>query len=124
MITSRKQLQRSATLLLSSALLSISPALAANPKVVTGAQLFRDKGCTYCHGNNAQGTDRGPSLLEVRKKLKEPQIEHQIMNGGQKMPRFGETLSKDEVAELVAFLRAKHRPNIPATETPASPAAQ
>jgi len=77
---------------------------------IQGATLFRDKGCAYCHGATAQGTQKGPSLATVRKRLKAAQIVSQIENGGQKMPSFEDSLSKDEVAELVAFLRAKHRP--------------
>jgi mono/diheme cytochrome c family protein len=75
-----------------------------------GANLFRDKGCAYCHGTNAQGTAKGPSLAHVRKTLQAPKIADQIMNGGQKMPSFSDSLSNDEVAQLVAFLRSKHRP--------------
>jgi mono/diheme cytochrome c family protein len=75
-----------------------------------GAVLFRDKGCAYCHGAMAQGTTRGPSLANVRKSLKAPQIAGQIENGGQKMPAFKDSLSQDEVDQLVSFLRAKHRP--------------
>lgn len=75
-----------------------------------GANLFRDKGCAYCHGAAAQGTQKGPSLANVRKTMKAAKISAQIENGGQKMPSFSDSLSKDEVAQLVAWLRAKHRP--------------
>jgi mono/diheme cytochrome c family protein len=75
-----------------------------------GATLFRDKGCTYCHGANVQGTQKGPSLQQVRKTLKPQQIADQIKNGGQKMPSFEESLSSEEINQLVAYLRAKHRP--------------
>lgn len=86
-------------------------ALAAGPKAAeAGAVLFRDKGCAYCHGTAAQGTQKGPSLANVRKALKPSQIVAQIENGGQKMPSFEDSLSKDEIAQLVAYLRAKHRP--------------
>jgi mono/diheme cytochrome c family protein len=75
-----------------------------------GATLFRDKGCAYCHGANTQGTKKGPSLQTVRKVMKAQQITDQIKNGGQKMPSFEESLSPTEIAELVAYLRSKHRP--------------
>jgi mono/diheme cytochrome c family protein len=42
--------------------------------------------------------------------MKPPQISGQILNGGQKMPSFSDSLSNDEVAQLIAYLRAKHRP--------------
>ena len=75
-----------------------------------GANLFRDKGCAYCHGSALQGTQKGPSLATVRKSMKAPQIASQIENGGQKMPAFGDSLSPGEISQLVSFLRAKHHP--------------
>ena len=75
-----------------------------------GAILFRDKGCAYCHGPGGLGTSKGPSLANLRKKLKAPQTIDQIENGGQKMPSFRDSLTDDEVAKLVSYLRAKHRP--------------
>jgi mono/diheme cytochrome c family protein len=102
----------SALAIVSCIALSCSSAFAAGSKAAeaAGAVLFRDKGCAYCHGATAQGTQKGPSLANVRKALKPVQIAAQIENGGQKMPSFEDSLSKDEVAQLVAFLRAKHRP--------------
>ncbi len=109
-----------ACLILSSA----AAGLSNKEKEKAGALLFRDKGCTYCHGVAAQGTKKGPSLANIRKLLKAPQIVNQIENGGQKMPSFSDSLSQDEVALLVKFLRAKHRPLPPpvlvATPKPSS----
>ncbi|HEX4320320.1 MAG TPA: cytochrome c [Acidobacteriaceae bacterium] len=98
-----------------------NPSFAGGSKAAeqAGAVLFRDKGCTYCHGAAAQGTPKGPSLANVRKKLKAPQIATQIEDGGQKMPSFRDSLSDPEVAQLVAYLRAKHRPVPPPAQTPA-----
>jgi len=108
-------------LTLSAALaLTATPALASKSKDAerAGAILFRDKGCAYCHGATAAGTKKGPSLADVRKTLKAPQIVDQIENGGQKMPSFKDSLSSDEVDQLVHFLRAKHRPTAPPTASP------
>jgi mono/diheme cytochrome c family protein len=105
-------------------LLPCSSAWSESPKAAesAGATLFRDKGCAYCHGANTQGTPKGPSLQNVRKTMKPAQIVDQIKNGGQKMPSFEDSLSGDEIAQLVAYLRAKHRPMpTPLPETPASP---
>jgi mono/diheme cytochrome c family protein len=104
------------------AILSISNPLSALSKTEAeqaGAVLFRDKGCAYCHGATGAGTTRGPSLANVRKKLKAPQIHAQIENGGQKMPSFREALSNDEINLLVAYLRAKNRPVPAPVPTPA-----
>jgi mono/diheme cytochrome c family protein len=83
-----------------------------------GAVLFRDKGCAYCHGAAGQGTQKGPSLADIRKKLKAPQITGQIVNGGQKMPSFRDSLTDSEVSQLVAYLRAKHRPVAAPVQSP------
>jgi mono/diheme cytochrome c family protein len=85
-------------------------ALSKQESEKAGAVLFRDKGCAYCHGPAAQGTQKGPSLANVRKTLKAPQIAHQIQNGGKQMPAFKSAVSPDELAQLISFLRAKHRP--------------
>ena len=97
-----------------------SAADAKKDQELAGAALFRDNGCAYCHGTTGLGTKKGPSLANVRKKLKAPQLASQIKNGGQKMPPF-DSLSNDEVAQLVSYLRAKHRPAPPpAAEKPTS----
>ncbi len=85
-----------------------------------GAILFRDKGCTHCHGVGGIGTKKAPNLVDLRKnKLWTPaQITNQILNGGQKMPPFSDSVTDEEAAQLVAYLRAKHRPVPPPTPDP------
>jgi mono/diheme cytochrome c family protein len=85
-----------------------------------GAVLFRDKGCTFCHGVNLLGTPKAPSLTNVRKTMSAHAVESQIENGGQNMPPFGDSLSHDEIDRLVLYLRAKHRPSPPPMPPPAS----
>jgi len=86
-----------------------------------GAILFRDKGCAHCHGAGGTGGKKGPDLSGIRTdKLWTPdKITHQILNGGQKMPPFSDSLTDAEIAQLVAYLRAKHRPIPPPSATPA-----
>jgi mono/diheme cytochrome c family protein len=86
-----------------------------------GAVLFRDKGCTHCHGVGGVGTKKAPSLVEIRKdKLWPPEkMTAQILKGGQKMPPFEDSVTDQEVAQLVAYLRAKHRPVAPPAAEPA-----
>ena len=88
-----------------------------------GAGLFRDKGCAYCHGGGGSGGKKGPDLSGIRtNKLWTPdKITNQILNGGQKMPPFSDSLTDAEIAQLVAYLRAKHRPVPPPTATPPPP---
>lgn len=79
---------------------------------LAGAILFRDKGCAHCHGANLEGTKKGPALADIRSDKQWPpdKITNQILNGGQKMPPFGDSLSDPEIAQVVTYLRAKHRP--------------
>jgi mono/diheme cytochrome c family protein len=63
----------------------------------------------------------------LRKKKDWPpeKIAHQILNGGQKMPPFGDSLTDGQIAQLVAYLRAKHKPTLPAPGEPVqTPAAK
>lgn len=96
-------------------------ALAADSKsdALAGAALYRDKGCAHCHGAHGEGTLKAPALVDIRKnKLWTPdKITQQILNGGQKMPPFGDSLSDPEVAQIVSFLRTKNWPVPP----PAAP---
>jgi mono/diheme cytochrome c family protein len=90
-----------------------------------GAVLFRDKGCAYCHGAGGTGGKKAPALTGLRtNKLWTPEkITTQIKDGGQKMPPFSDSLTDDEIAQLVAYLRAKVRPVPPPAATPAPPLA-
>lgn len=91
----------------------------------TGAALFRDKGCAYCHGAGAVGTKKAPALTEVwkDKSLTTEKMTDQILNGGQKMPPFRDSVTDDEVTDLIAYLRAKKKPEPPPVESDAAPAA-
>jgi mono/diheme cytochrome c family protein len=88
-----------------------------------GAILFRDKGCAYCHGAMGVGGKKAPALTTIRTDKAWPpaKITNQILNGGQKMPPFGDSLTDAQIAQLVAWLRAKNRPVPP--PAPAQPAA-
>jgi len=85
-----------------------------------GASLFQNKGCAHCHGPGGSGGKKGPDLANLRKdKVWTPaKITHQILNGGQKMPAFSDALTDAEISQLVAYLRAKHRPAPPPAPSP------
>jgi mono/diheme cytochrome c family protein len=104
-----------------------NPALASSRKAdeQAGAVLFRDKGCAYCHGAGGTGGKKAPDLTRLRTdKLWTPaNITNQILNGGQKMPPFSDSLTEAEIAQLVAYLRAKHRPIPPPAAAPPPPPA-
>jgi mono/diheme cytochrome c family protein len=86
-----------------------------------GAVLFRDKGCAYCHGAMGVGGKKAPALTTIRTDKAWPpaKISTQILNGGQKMPPFGDSLTDEQIAQLVAWLRAKNRPVPPPPAQPA-----
>lgn len=88
-----------------------------------GAVLFRDKGCAYCHGADLKGTKKAPSLDNIRsdKAWSPEKMTDQILNGGEKMPPFRESVSDEEIAQLVAYLRAKNRPVPPPADTTPAP---
>jgi mono/diheme cytochrome c family protein len=90
-----------------------------------GAILFRDKGCAYCHGVGGTGGKKAPSLVDIRRNTLWPpdKMTAQITNGGQKMPPFGDSLTDAEIAQLVAYLRARHRPIPPPAAIAAPPPA-
>ena len=95
--------------------LGMGAAVAQKADETAGAALFRGKGCEHCHGVGGAGSKKAPSLVNIRKeKLWTPaKMTEQILNGGQKMPPFGDSLTDPEIAQIVAFLRAKKRPPLP-----------
>ena len=104
------------------AMFGIPTQLSASPKSdqeKAGAILFRDKGCTYCHGTGAVGTKKAPALtgLHKDKAWTTEKLTNQILNGGQKMPPFRDSVTDDDVTALIAYLHAKNKPTPP----PANP---
>jgi mono/diheme cytochrome c family protein len=105
-----------------------SAAPAANSKKdeseKAGAALFRDKGCAHCHGDRGVGTKKAPALTDVWKDKGETteKLTDQILNGGKKMPPFRDSVTDDELADLIAYLRAKNKPEPPPAESDSTPA--
>ena len=98
-------------------LLATTTAFAADSKdaAKAGAALYRDKGCGFCHGVNLEGTKKAPALADIATDSAWPadKITDQLLNGGKKMPPFRDSLSDDEIKQLVEYLRAKDRPAPP-----------
>ena len=106
-----------------------SPASYASSKeeelAKAGAALFHDKGCTYCHGVGGVGTKKAPALIEAwkDKSLTTEKMTDQILNGGQKMPPFRDSVTDEEVTQLIAYIRAKKKPEPPPAESDSTPTA-
>lgn len=92
-----------------------APAPAPTPTpvdhVAAGRQLFIDKGCAVCHGQNAEGMDIAPALSGHN----EEQVKRNVRNPAGSMPRFGhEQISDDELEMIVDYIEslasvAEHR---------------
>jgi mono/diheme cytochrome c family protein len=83
-----------------------------------GAVVFH-KNCARCHGVNLEGTKKAPPLAEIQKKKHwtDERITKRVLNGAGKMPSFRDSLSPDQIQQLIAYLRAEHRPAPPTTPT-------
>jgi mono/diheme cytochrome c family protein len=87
-----------------------------SPQVAAGAHTFVQFGCVQCHGFQGRGgvDPAVPALTTVGQSLTVAQLTHIINHGlGESanpkqpyMPVWGEVLSKTQVANLVAYIRA------------------
>lgn len=75
--------------------------------VQKGVHLFYDKGCQFCHRIRHFGGEKGPDLTYVGNRMSVLQLQIRIVNGGDKMPAYGGSLSKDDLNCLVAFLASQ-----------------
>ena len=94
-----------AMVLLLAAHVSPLAAGAQQPVHEKGAALFQSAGCAHCHGADAHGTERAPSLAGCGKRWHSSEIEKQIRDGGKVMPAFGESLTRAEVRALVKYVK-------------------
>ena len=103
---------------------------AVDPKVAAGAHEFVQFACAQCHGLNGQGgvSPDVPSLTTAGKTLTVDQLTHIINHGlGESsnptkpyMPVWGAVISKNQVSDLVAYIRAG-LPSVPDAIPPAVP---
>jgi mono/diheme cytochrome c family protein len=111
---------------------AVAPAK-VSPQVAAGAHTFVQFACAQCHGvQGSGGVDPAvPALKTVGQSLTVAQLTHIINHGlGESanptqpyMPVWGEVLSKTQVSNLVAYLRAG-LPPVSATEPVSIPVGQ
>jgi mono/diheme cytochrome c family protein len=104
-----------------------------DPKVAAGAHTFVQFACAECHGVSGQGgvSPDVPALTEVGKALTVAQLTNIIDHGlGESanptkpyMPVWGAVISKRQVSELVAYIRAG-LPSVPDATPVAVPQSQ
>jgi cbb3-type cytochrome c oxidase subunit III len=104
-----------------------------SPQVAAGAHTFVQFACAQCHGSQGSGgvDPAVPALKTVGQSLTVAQLTHIINHGlGESanpkqpyMPVWGEVLSKTQVADLVAYIRAG-LPAVSATQPVSIPVGQ
>jgi ubiquinol-cytochrome c reductase cytochrome b subunit len=77
--------------------------------IASGARLFYEKGCEFCHDIEGYGGRRGPELTWIADRLTRDDITIRILNGGYNMPAFAGILTPEEVEDLVIFLGSRRR---------------
>jgi len=82
----------------------------ANPDstIIQGVHLFYSKGCNYCHKINNYGGIDGPDLTTIGNRLSIQELKVRIVNGGKNMPAYGGILTKEDMNNIVAFLKSQN----------------
>ena len=110
-----------------------APVASVDPKVAAGAHIFVQFACSQCHGEQGRGgvSPAVPALTNVAKTLQSGELRRIIDHGlGESknptkpyMPVWGEVISKTQVTDLIAFLRAG-LPKVPTAEPAPIPQGQ
>ncbi len=72
-----------------------------------GAEVYKTFGCAQCHNADLSGSEKGPNLQGVGKRLHQFDITQQIHNGGGGMPAFGDVIDEQQLIHLVEYLHAQ-----------------
>lgn len=74
--------------------------------VAYGAQLFRERGCQYCHAAEGRGGKYGPALTGVMRRLPRSIVTTRIVQGFGDMPAYREILTREELTAILAYLHS------------------
>ena len=87
--------------------LSAQGMMGVNPQVLKQGKDIFAKNCAICHGKNAQGKGRFPSLKSGHVSHHSPQkLLAQIENSGGGMPPFKNRLSKQEIRVVFMYIHS------------------
>lgn len=75
----------------------------ADPQLREGLDIYRAR-CARCHGPTGGG-GIGPNVQDVELRLDDLEQRAVVVEGREKMPRFGSTLSESEIDAVVRFTR-------------------
>jgi len=81
------------------------------PDAAAGEQTFKSN-CVVCHAADGTGSPTGKALKapdlhsDVVQKMTVAQMEAQVSDGKNNMPPFKNTLNKDQIQGVVAYVRA------------------
>ena len=81
----------------------------ANPLITKGKDIFTDRGCSACHGENGSGTPLAPSLVGITHKLSADRLVALLHNPSARMKAGGMPTvdaTSDEMNALLAYLGA------------------
>lgn len=81
--------------------------LVAAAKVDAGAKLYEQEHCNGCHGTKAKPSAKFPNLFKV--KWDDAKIEAAfalVKKGKTPMPGYGDKLNDQQIADIVAYLKA------------------
>ncbi len=91
----------------------------ATGPVATGARVFYDKGCEYCHAIAGEGGLRGPDLSDAGVRMTRAQMVTRIFSGAANMPSYTGNLPREQLEPLLDFLQSRRgSPPASASSTP------
>jgi ubiquinol-cytochrome c reductase cytochrome b subunit len=85
------------------------PAVAADPFVAKGAEIYQSQSCNACHGDRGSGTAAAPKLIGIHERLSASQLEAILKSPTAKMTAGGMApldLPPDSMKALVAYLES------------------
>jgi len=68
-----------------------------------GTDLYATE-CSSCHGSDGHGAT-GPDIF--REPAEDKEIAYIILDGSERMPAFGESLSNQEIADILAWIHSR-----------------